>query len=93
MVEIRSKVVSYPMNGLGTRLATKWLIHYLDVDSTMKVKTFSENVPFLQMFSCVMPAMSLHITSFSEGPEQDSRGCHDVIIIMWLPTAWLALYF
>lgn len=63
MVEIRSKVVSYPMNGLGTRLATKWLIHYLDIDSTMKVKTFSENVPFLQMFSCVMPAMSLHITS------------------------------
>lgn len=39
--------------------------HCLDVDSTMKVKTFSENVPFLQMFLCVMPAMSLHITSFT----------------------------
>ena len=39
MIEIRSKVASYLMNGLGTRLATKWLIHYLDVDSTMKVKT------------------------------------------------------
>ena len=56
MVEIRNKVASYPMNGLGTRLATKWLVHYLDIDSTMKVKTFSENVPFLQMFSCMCDA-------------------------------------
>ena len=56
MVEIRNKVASYPMNGLGTRLAAKWLVHYLDIDSTMKVKTSSENVPFLQMFSCMCDA-------------------------------------
>ena len=33
--------------------------------STLKVKTFSENVPFLQMSLCIVPGPSSHITSFT----------------------------
>ena len=33
--------------------------------STLKEKTFSENVPFLQMSLCIVPGPSSHITSFT----------------------------
>ena len=33
--------------------------------NTLKVKTFSENVPFLQMSLCIVPGPLSHITSFT----------------------------